>query len=296
MRDEKWINGDTTKLQAAADEWTRLASAYGALDNGIKPKMKQLLTVKTDETPDIEQTDKSVLEALELLSDAIRNLASASSGYADILKAAQEGIERHLELLGTADVLNTLAAVIGGKPVQKAAQDTAEAEADVTHTRIKDILDGLADSRNLTISVLDGASTTLTSAVGTKFNPVLQKQLQRPPEPTKSERARENKARGARAETRAGIDPTKKKISIPSQTGASRRIPDDLDIANRTLTEVKNVGYQAYTDQIKDFRLYTQARGYTFDLIVDNNTKLAPEIEDLVRKKEINLVRMDLNS
>ncbi|MEV0296069.1 putative toxin [Nocardia sp. NPDC050710] len=298
MGAEKWINGDTTKLQAAADEWTKLASAYGALDNGIKPKMTQLLNfAKTEETPDIDETNKSVLDALELLSDSMRNVGSATSGYADVLAAAQDGIERHLTLLAGAGVLDVLGAVVSGGTLTKAARELAEAEADVTRNRIQEILKGLTTSRNLTISVLDGAHGTLTTAVGTKFNPVLQKQLQRPPEPTKSEQARENKARGARAEARAGIDPTKTKKSIKSETGtASRRIPDDLDDANKRIVEVKNVDYQAYTDQIKDFQKYAEKNGYTFELVVDQRTKLDPELQKQVDQGKIKLKPLDLNS
>ncbi|MGV9409710.1 putative toxin [Nocardia sp. NPDC003693] len=297
MEDAEWPNGDTTKLQAAADSWTLLASAYGSLDNDVKPKMDTLSVAKTTEMPDITSTNSSVKDAVELLADAMRQISGALSGYADVLKAAQEGAEWELQLQAVTQAINTINAATLGRPITKAIRKVAELEISYSRDRIKVMLAGLDTARTVTTSALDGASTVLTTAVNTKLNPVLQKQLLRPPEPTKSQTARENKARGARAETRAGIDPTTKKTSIPSTNGtAKRRIPDELDTGNKILTEVKNVDYQAYTDQIKDFEAYTQNNHYTFRLVVDNRTQLAPEIQTLASQGKVTIVRMDLNS
>ncbi|MEU0544936.1 putative toxin [Nocardia sp. NPDC005978] len=297
MPDTEWVNGDTTKLQAAANSWTVLASVYGALDNDVKPKMDKLAVAKTTEMPDITSVNSSVKDAVELLSDAMRQIGSAISGYADVLKAAQEGIEWELQVQTVAQAINTINAATVGRPIQKAIRKAAELEIKYSRGRIETMLTGLATARDVTWGVLDGASTVLTSAVNTKINPVLLLKLQRPPEPTKSETARENRARGARAEARAGIDPTTTKTSIPSATGtAKRRIPDEVDHARKVLTEVKNVNYQEYTDQIKDFEQYAANNKYTFNLVVDNRTQLAPEIQNLVSQGKIVIVRKDLNS
>ncbi|WP_312037013.1 putative toxin [Nocardia flavorosea] len=96
---------------------------------------------------------------------------------------------------------------------------------------------------------------------GSKFQPVLDKQLKHPPPRTRADQPRRNKLAGAEAEARAGIDPTKTKESIKSASGtASKRVPDDLDHTNMRLTEVKNVERQALTGQIRDDLAYCEGR------------------------------------
>lgn len=55
---------------------------------------------------------------------------------------------------------------------------------------------------------------------------------------------------------------------IPSLTGtASYRIPDGLDRGNQILSEVKNyAGTLSYTNQLKDFVMWTQDNGYQMHL------------------------------
>ncbi|WP_431965221.1 putative toxin [Nocardia sp. bgisy134] len=289
-----WINGDTVKLQQVAASWLNTASVYSALDAEIRAKMKKLLGSTAPEIPDIDQTNKTVLDAIDLLADALRQQSGATSGYADLLAAAQGGIEREMALQTVTQAINTINAATIGKPIEPAIRKAAEIELDYSRTRIQQILDGLTESRKLSQTVFASVSATVVSSVNTKFKPVLDRQLKRPPEPTHSDRARENRLKGAKAEARAGIDPTKTKKSVPSATKtAKHRIPDDLDDANKRLTEVKNVQRQEYTDQIKDFVAYTQANGYEFVLVTDINTQLAPEIEDLIKQGKIKHVKMD---
>ncbi|MGV9674779.1 putative toxin [Nocardia sp. NPDC003482] len=297
MPKTQWIDGDVGQLNTTAGAWTAASSAYRALDDHIKPKMKQLSnSTKTPELADIETDNATVLDALSVLADALTQQAGATSGYADNLDAAQKGIEWELQLQTVTQAINTVNAATIGRPIAEAILKAAELEIQYSHDRIQKMLDGLEQARALTITVLKGVATTVTADLNTKINPILQKLPKEQPA-TKSEQMRENRLRGARAEARAGIDPTKQKESIPSMSATARnRIPDDLDKTNKKLTEVKNVDYQAYTDQINDFVLYTQARGFTFDLVVDNSTKLDPKIEDLARQGKINIVRLDFTS
>ncbi|WP_435590465.1 putative toxin [Nocardia sp. bgisy118] len=289
-----WINGDTVKLQQVAASWLNTASVYSALDAEIRAKMKKLLGSTAPEIPDIDQTNKTVLDAIDLLADALRQQSGATSGYADLLAAAQGGIEREMALQTVTQAINTINAATIGKPIEPAIRKAAEIELDYSRTRIQQILDGLTESRKLSQTVFASVSATVVSSVNTKFKPVLDRQLKRPPEPTQADRARENRLKGAKAEARVGIDPTEPKESIPSASGtARRRIPDELDHANMRLTEVKNVQRQEYTDQIKDFVAYSQSSGYEFVLVTDTNTQLAPEIEDLIRQGKIKHVKMD---
>src|SRR5262249_52429203 len=96
---------------------------------------------------------------------------------------------------------------------------------------------------------------------------------------------------GSEGEARASIDP-KAKVRIPSATNtASYRIPDAL--TDTTLTEVKNVGRQGLTSQIRDFMYYATKTGRRFDLIVRQNTVLTRELEDMINMtgSPINLIR-----
>ncbi|WP_280488937.1 hypothetical protein [Nocardia farcinica] len=66
---------------------------YGSLDTELRAKMKNLAGSRTDELPDIEQAHTTILEGIETLSDAMRNIAGAVDGYAQVLKSAHENAE-----------------------------------------------------------------------------------------------------------------------------------------------------------------------------------------------------------
>ena len=76
---------------------------------------------------------------------------------------------------------------------------------------------------------------------------------------------------------------TKTPISINGRT----RIPDGL--TPTTLSEVKNVASQSYTQQLRDFAAYAQQSGRTFDLYVRPNTRLSGPLQDAIRNGTINL-------
>ena len=91
---------------------------------------------------------------------------------------------------------------------------------------------------------------------------------------------------GNEGEKAAGI--TKKKVRIESATGtASYRIPDELDIDNGILREVKNVKNLSYTNQLKDFNLYAQEQGLQFVLETRKDTKLSKPLQEQIDLKNI---------
>ncbi|MDR2722369.1 MAG: hypothetical protein LBB54_01390 [Cellulomonadaceae bacterium] len=81
----------------------------------------------------------------------------------------------------------------------------------------------------------------------------------------------------------------------PINLNGKVRIPDGL--TDKVLTEVKNVKYQALTEQLRDEIAYSQKYGLRFDLFVrggDVNTKttLSKELQELVDNGTVNLRRI----
>lgn len=77
--------------------------------------------------------------------------------------------------------------------------------------------------------------------------------------------------KGKAGEAAANI--VKNTIRIPSLSGtAAYRIPDGLDYATKTLTEVKNYsGKLSYTNQLRDFAAWSQQNGFT--MYIKTNTR-----------------------
>ncbi|MDD4680223.1 MAG: putative toxin [Clostridia bacterium] len=74
---------------------------------------------------------------------------------------------------------------------------------------------------------------------------------------------------------------TKNTKHIESMTGTAKyRIPDGLDAKN--LIEVKNVRYQGYTSQIKDFHLYSKANDLNFTLYTRKDTVISRTLKELI--------------
>ncbi|MFC7500917.1 putative toxin [Nocardioides sp. GCM10030258] len=72
------------------------------------------------------------------------------------------------------------------------------------------------------------------------------------------------------------------------------RIPDEIDHLSGVVGEVKNVGYQHLSTQIKDSMAYADHLGYEFSLYVRPNggTRLSGPLTDLVVAGRINLVEL----
>jgi len=79
---------------------------------------------------------------------------------------------------------------------------------------------------------------------------------------------------------------------IPSMTGtAAYRIPDALHNTQRFIGEIKNVRRLSFTRQLRDYVLYAQTRGYRFDLMVRQGTKLSQPLQSAIDAKKIILRR-----
>ena len=83
---------------------------------------------------------------------------------------------------------------------------------------------------------------------------------------TAASKMQEVATKGKAGEALSGL--AKNTSHIPSLTGtASYRIPDGLDAGMRILSEVKNYsGTLSYTNQLKDFVMWSQANGYQMHL------------------------------
>ena len=74
---------------------------------------------------------------------------------------------------------------------------------------------------------------------------------------------------------------------IPISVAGRTRIPDGLTAT--VLSEVKNVGYQAFTSQLRDFSAYASGNGLAFDLYVRESTVLSSPLSNAVANQLINL-------
>lgn len=65
------------------------------------------------------------------------------------------------------------------------------------------------------------------------------------------------------------------------------RIADGLNDIAKTISEVKNVGYQYYSTQLKDYVDYASQAGLQFQLFVRNSTKLSPQLQQAIDQGKI---------
>jgi len=92
---------------------------------------------------------------------------------------------------------------------------------------------------------------------------------------------------GRAGEKAAGIVGPKVGITIPG-TGVTR-FPDS--VTSKVLTEVKNVKKLHYTQQLRDYALYAEKNGLTFELYVRSptGTKLSGPLEAEIKAGRIKL-------
>ena len=95
-----------------------------------------------------------------------------------------------------------------------------------------------------------------------------------------------NREAGVLGEKAAGIIKNTEKIPSTNKPGTSR-IPDVLDHGTKVIGDVKNVNYQSFTSQLRDFSQYAQNNAYKFVLTVDQRTRLSQSIQQLGRQIEI---------
>jgi hypothetical protein len=69
------------------------------------------------------------------------------------------------------------------------------------------------------------------------------------------------------------------------------RVPDGWNAAANVLYEVKNVGSQSYTKQLRDLVAWAKNNGYTLQLWTRTNTTLSAPLEDAVARGDIVRIR-----
>ena len=101
-----------------------------------------------------------------------------------------------------------------------------------------------------------------------------------------------NKRAGDLGEIAAEIEKNTQKIPSVSKPG-SNRIPDIFSHTSKTIGDVKNTNYQAFTSQLRDIYAHAQKLSYTFQLIVDQRTIVSSTLKQL--GDQIEIIRKNLN-
>lgn len=99
------------------------------------------------------------------------------------------------------------------------------------------------------------------------------------------------RAVGLAGEAAAGISARKEAIRDLA-SGVAMRFPDALDRVSQVLTEVKNVSYQSYTTQLRDYVTWAQQNAYSVELWVRGGnapTKLSGPLQALVNAGIVSL-------
>ena len=69
---------------------------------------------------------------------------------------------------------------------------------------------------------------------------------------------------------------------IAVQVGENKRIPDGINEALGTLSEVKNVAYQGLTSQLRDYLQYAQSEALAFDLYLRPTTQVSGPLQSAI--------------
>ncbi len=97
--------------------------------------------------------------------------------------------------------------------------------------------------------------------------------------------------KGKAGELAAGIVKNTQRIYI---SATKYRIPDGLDVINKTLSEVKNYsGVLSYSAQLRDYVAWSQANGYKMYLYT-NASRLTQPLQQAVNGGLIELIRLNL--
>jgi hypothetical protein len=80
-------------------------------------------------------------------------------------------------------------------------------------------------------------------------------------------------------EAELGIVRNDTPIQMNASTSTGTRIPDFYDRIAGTIGEAKNVGYQLYTAQLRDYAQYAAREGLDFTLYVRKDTILSGPLQ-----------------
>jgi RHS repeat-associated protein len=90
---------------------------------------------------------------------------------------------------------------------------------------------------------------------------------------------------GHTGELAAGIEKNTERIRVNGRY----RIPDGLDRDNKIISEVKNVSYQHYSRQLRDYASWARKNGYSFELYVRSDTRLSGPLRQAILSRAITL-------
>jgi hypothetical protein len=104
------------------------------------------------------------------------------------------------------------------------------------------------------------------------------------------------RAAGKAGEKQAGVDPSKPKERIPSETGTAKyRVPDEYDPATGKIAETKNVArFDRITNQIKDLVKFTQKIMGELTLNLRSNTTITPSAQKYLDENDV-IIRRPIN-
>jgi hypothetical protein len=68
------------------------------------------------------------------------------------------------------------------------------------------------------------------------------------------------------------------------------RIPDGINAAEETLSEVKNVANQSFTQQLRDYLAYAQQNNMDFNLFLRADTEVSGPLQDAINDGLINRI------
>lgn len=284
-------NGDTDKLGKAETAWSSLSGLSSGFVGKISPIKDKIDVLNGDEidtiVEDLEELD-GLVENYTELGSALKDVCAQHKEYLDKLREELESILKSLAIdLGITAVIGIVSsfvsfgaggAIAGGKAVATIAKYAI---------RIKDAISILANVRRIkNISSMFGSlRVAFSNAKLTRFLRMELKQA-------KTQGAKNN-INGRIGELKAGINPNsvKREITINGRT----RVPDQLDDATMTLTEVKNTNTIGRSQQILDSLAYAKQEGYTMKLVVDTRTAISNPLQKLIDSGDITLVRTGLN-
>ena len=209
-----------------------------------------------------------------LVGSLVLLLVGQAFGYGEVVDVALAAFAYALAgLAGVAALYNMVAAVWDASKAQ------SNAELDAAADRFAAALAVLGMTILLFLVARFRSRTRSRAASQTESQPESQTS------PTRNRPASPNRV-GAEGEAAVRSDNDigpKVKIEVNGRD----RIPDGLN--DTTLSEVKNVSNQSYTQQLRDFSDYANSTGRDFDLYVRPDTKLSGPLLDAIQDGNINL-------
>jgi hypothetical protein len=76
---------------------------------------------------------------------------------------------------------------------------------------------------------------------------------------------------------------------------AEFRVPDGINLKRNTISEIKNVGKQDWTDQLEDYAAYAQQEGLKFNLYLREGAEALPRLQEAERQGLVKIIRVAMD-